>query len=236
MSGALPIAAVGDLHIGEHGGSRDWAAFFADLSHKARAIVLCGDLTNVGSQAEAEHLARALRSASVPVVGVLGNHDHESGRAGAVEQTLIDAGLRPLEQRTQEIEGVGFAGVKGYGGGFGAHTLDSFGEPATKAFVDESVREAMRLEHALHRLAHLQSVVVALHYAPIAATCEGEAKEIYPYLGSSRLEDAIARFPNIKAVFHGHAHRGARRGATARGVPVINCAHLPGHPYELFEV
>lgn len=232
----LIIAAVGDLHVGAHGGSRSFGELFEELSGKAQAIVLCGDLTNVGSLEEAAHLAEDLKRATVPVVGVLGNHDHESGRAGEVEKTLMDAGLRPLEQRTQEIAGVGFCGVKGYGGGFGQHALGAFGEPATKAFVEEALSEALRLEQALHQLAQCERVVVALHYAPIAATCAGEPPEIFPYLGSTRLEDAVDRFPNVRAVFHGHAHRGARRGTTRGGIAVINCAHLPEHPYELIEL
>jgi Icc-related predicted phosphoesterase len=232
----LTIAAVGDLHVGAHGGTRQFDTLFNELSERANIIVLCGDLTNVGTVEEAQRLAADLKKATVPVVGVLGNHDHESGVAGEVERILMDAGLRPLEQRTQEIAGIGFAGVKGYGGGFGQFALGSFGEPATKEFVQESINEAMRLENGLHQLAHLERVIVALHYAPIAATCEGEPREIFPYLGSTRLEETIDRFPNIKIVFHGHAHRGARRGTTARGVPVINCAHQPEHPYELLEL
>ncbi len=236
MSERLRIAAVGDLHVGEHGGSRDWNALFIEMSAKAQVIALCGDLTNVGSTEEAERLARALRQATVPVVGVLGNHDHESGQSGTVERLLIEGGMRPLEQRTQELMGVGFAGVKGYGGGFGEHLLSSFGEPATKEFVGEAVREAMRLEHALHRLTHMGRVVVLLHYAPIVATCEGEPREIYPYLGSSHLEDAVDRFPNVVMVLHGHVHHGARRGKTARGVPVVNCAWSETQPYQLLEL
>lgn len=238
MNEKLTIAAVGDLHVGASGGTRSFAELFERMSQDADAIVLCGDLTNVGSLEEAQRLAGDLRRATVPVVGVLGNHDHESGLATEVERVLMDAGLRPLEQRTQEIGGVGFCGVKGFGGGFGQHALGAFGEPAVKAFVEESLHETMRLENALHRLAHLERVFVALHYAPIAATCEGEPKEIFPYLGSTHLEDALDRFPNIKAVAHGHAHRGARRGQTARGIPVYNCSHelSAERPYMLIEV
>ncbi|MBF0332939.1 MAG: metallophosphoesterase [Alphaproteobacteria bacterium] len=219
----LRVAAIGDLHVGE-GHRHPFRDLFAEISQAADVLALCGDLTNLGTLREAEILAEDLRSCSIPVLGVLGNHDHESGRGGEVMEMLEQGGMLPLEARTQVIDGVGFAGVKGFGGGFEGRMLGAFGEPAIKSFVGEAIGEAMRLENALRALAEeAERLVVVLHYAPIPATVEGEAREIYPFLGSSRLAETIDRFP-VAAVFHGHAHHGVHRGQTPRGVPVYNCA------------
>jgi Icc-related predicted phosphoesterase len=235
----LTIAALADLHVGATVGV-SYADLFKEISSVAHVLVLCGDLTNTGSTSEAELLARDLSACSIPVVGVLGNHDHESGHPEEVERILMPAGFRPLHAQTQVIEGIGFAGVKGFGGGFGRHMLGSFGEAAIKHFVEETVGESLRLENALHHLIDLKRVVVVLHYAPIAATAKGEPPEIYPYLGSSRFEETIDRFENVSAIFHGHAHHGAYRAATRKNVPVYNCAYgvakEGGRPYGLVEL
>lgn len=239
---SMRVAAVGDLHVGATGGGRkeSFAELFEAVSKSADILLLCGDLTNVGTPEEARRLAGDLRSCRVPVFGVLGNHDFEEGKPEEVEEILREAGMRPLEMRVHEHEGVGVVGVKGFGGGFGKHMLGSFGEPATKAFVGESMREAERLEHALQQVSHLERVIVALHYAPIFATASGEPEEIYPYVGSSRLEEVLNRFDNIAAVFHGHAHRGSYEGRTGKNVPVYNCAmHLEkpsGQPFALVDI
>ncbi|MBF0393527.1 MAG: metallophosphoesterase [Alphaproteobacteria bacterium] len=235
----LRVAAIGDLHVGE-GHRHPFRDLFAEISHSADVLALCGDLTNLGTLREAEILAEDLRSCSIPVLGVLGNHDHESGHGGEVMEMLEQGGMLPLEARTHMIGGVGFAGVKGFAGGFEGRMLGAFGEPAIKSFVGEVIGEAMRLENALRALAEeTERLVVVLHYAPIPATVEGEAREIYPFLGSSRLAETIDRYP-VAAVFHGHAHHGVHRGHTPRGVPVYNCAQTvakdAGRRWALVEV
>lgn len=229
------IAAIGDLHVSE-GKPHPYRELFAEISDAADLLALCGDLTNLGRPHEAEMLAEDLRACRIPVVGVLGNHDYECGQPEEVLRILQQAGMLALGDEVHEIAGIGVAGVKGFAGGFGSRMLGAFGEPAIKHFVDESVREAMRLENALHALT-AERVLVVLHYAPIAATVQGEAAEIYPFLGSSRLAETIDRFANVRAVVHGHAHHGVFHGRTPNGIPVYNCAQTvakeDGRPYAL---
>jgi len=237
--GALRIAAIGDLHVSETSQGR-YRALFEEMSEAADVIVLCGDLTNFGKVSEAEILAEDLRGATAPVLGVLGNHDYECGCAGEVTKILEEAGLTMLGDQATVIEGVGFAGVKGFVGGFGRGELGAFGEQAIKAFVDESREEARRLENALRSL-RTERTLAVLHYAPVPETVEGEPLEIYPFLGSSRLAHAVDRFDNVKAVVHGHAHRGRYEGRTPGGIPVYNCAQFVvepafGRPYALLEI
>jgi Icc-related predicted phosphoesterase len=231
------IAGIGDLHVAETSAGT-WRELFAEISERADVLALCGDLTNLGALREAEILAEELGAARIPVVGVLGNHDFECGQPEEVRRILRDAGILLLEGKPVEIQGVGFAGAKGFAGGFGARMLTPFGEPAIKQFVAEGVEEAMRLETALRALRTERRVVV-LHYAPVAATVEGEPKEIFPFLGSSRLAEAIDRF-GVSAVLHGHAHLGTYAAATEKGIPVYNCSRSvskpSGRPYALIEI
>lgn len=235
----ITVAAIGDLHVTE-GNEHKFRDLFAEISESADVLALAGDLTNFGRTAEAEILAEDLRACTIPIVAVLGNHDYESGQPEEVARILRGAGVTILDEQAVMIEGVGFAGVKGFVGGFGRGELGAFGESAIKAFVDESINEARKLENQLRTL-RTDRVFAVLHYSPIAATVEGEPLEIFPFLGSSRLADAVDRFDNVKAVIHGHAHRGAYRGATPRGVPVYNCAQFvvqaeTGRPYALIEI
>ena len=218
------VAAIGDLHVSENS-ERRYRELFAEISERADVLALCGDLTNFGKTPEAEILAEDLRGCTIPVVGVLGNHDYECGQPEKVKEILHQAGVTILDEEAAVIEGIGFAGVKGFIGGFGRGELGAFGEDAIKVFVDESIHEARKLENALRTL-RTEKVVAVLHYSPIPETVEGEPKEIFPFLGSSRLAEAVDRFDNVKAVVHGHAHRGAFRGTTPGGVPVYNCAHM----------
>src|SRR5438477_7622880 len=156
----------------------------------------------------------------IPVIAVLGNHDFEGGKPNEIRQILTDSGVNVLDGEATEIAGVGFAGVKGFAGGFGRGALGPWGEHAIKAFVQEAVDEALKLEAALARL-RTQRRVALMHYSPIRATVEGEPPEIFPFLGSSRLEEPINRY-RVSAVFHGHAHRGTPEGRTSAGVPVHN--------------
>lgn len=241
MSSTEPItvAAIGDLHVTETA-IQPYAQLFQEMSDQADVILLCGDLTNFGKTKEAEILAEDIRRATVPVLGVLGNHDYECGQPETVAHILQQAGMTVLDEQACVVEGVGFAGVKGFLGGFGRGELAPFGEPAVKAFVDEANNEARKLENALRTLRTERSVAV-LHYAPIAQTLEGEPIEIYTYLGSARLADAIDRFEHVRLVVHGHAHHGAYEGRTMRGIPVHNVAQFVvkqkfNRPYALFEV
>jgi len=237
--GTLTVAAIGDLHVRENN-ERRYRELFAEISEVADVLALAGDLTDFGKTGEAELLAEDLRACTIPMVGVLGNHDFESGQPEEVAEIMRQAGVVMLDDQATMIDGVGFAGVKGFIGGFGRGELGAFGENAIKVFVDESLNEARKLENQLRTL-RSDRIMAILHYSPIAATVEGEPLEIFPFLGSSRLADAVDRFDNVKAVVHGHAHRGAFRGETPGGVPVYNCAQFvvqeaEGRPYALIEL
>ena len=221
MSTVVRIAAISDVHCTKsaHGTLQP---FFARVAERADVVVLCGDLTDYGLPEEARVLARELSGIRAPIVAVLGNHDYESGQEGELRTILTDAGVVLLDGESYETHGIGFAGTKGFAGGFGRGTLGGWGEPAVKQFVNEAMQEALKLESALARLRTPQRVAL-LHYAPIRETVEGEPLEIFPYLGCSRLEEPLSRYP-VTAVFHGHAHNGAPEGRTARGIPVYNVA------------
>ena len=228
------VAAVGDLHCSENSQGLI-RPLFENTEQFADVLVLCGDLTDYGLPEEAHLLVEELSIASkLPIVAVLGNHDFESGREDEVRQILVDAGLILLDGDAVEIKGVGFAGARGFAGGFGRGTLGSWGEKTIKAFVQEAVDEAMKLESALARL-RTESRVAVLHYAPIRATVENEPVEIFPFLGCSRLEEPLNRHP-VSAVVHGHAHNGSPEGRTTTGVPVYNVSlplmrrYLPDKP------
>ena len=237
--GKLRVAAIGDLHVQEDSVA-PYREMFAEISGAADVLVLCGDLTNFGKTSEAEILADDIKSCSIPVLGVLGNHDYECGQPERVSAILHDAGMKVLDEQAVEIEGVGFAGVKGFMGGYGRGELAPFGEPIAKLFVEEAVSEARKLENQLRTLRTERSVAV-LHYSPIEGTIEGEPPAIFQYLGSQRLCDPIDRFDHVKAVVHGHAHHGSYEGRTPRGTPVFNVAQfvlkpLFGKPYVVLEV
>lgn len=235
------LAAVGDLHYGK--GSRGTLqSLFAALTRvEADILILCGDLTDYGLPEEALELAHEIiAGVKIPVVGVLGNHDYEAGAASEVRRIMSEAGVRLLDGETVEVQGIGFAGVKGFAGGFGRGVLGPWGEDVVKRFVHEAVDEALKLESALARL-RTPTKVAILHYAPIVDTVAGEPREIYPYLGCSRLEEPLARY-QVTAVFHGHAHHGAQTGRISNGTPVYNVslplllAVSPDQPVHVLDV
>ncbi|QYC10682.1 metallophosphoesterase family protein [Brevundimonas nasdae] len=235
----LRVAAVGDLHVGETS-DRAYRDLFERVSDDADVLCLCGDLTNYGKTAEVERLLEDLRLCKIPIVGVLGNHEHECGQPEQVTQMLSDAGVRMLTGHAFEINGVGFAGGKGFVGGFGRYMLSSFGEASIKHFVQEAVDDANAIENSI-RLLRTERSVVLLHYAPVVETVLGEPPEIHAFLGSSRLAETIDRYDNVSLVVHGHAHRGGPEGRTNKGVPVYNVAlpvlkTLGDTPYRVFEV
>lgn len=221
----IRIAAVGDIHVKETDRGK-WADCFKDISQKADVLIIAGDLTDTGDEGEAEVLAEELKACSIPVLGVLGNHDHEKGRHKLIRQILQNNNMTLLDGEAVVIGGVGFAGIKGFGGGFDSRMLSMFGEGAMKAFVQEAVDEALHLDRALARLdqehADIKKIAI-MHYAPIKATIAGEPEEIYPFLGSSRLAEPLNR-RNVVAAFHGHAHVGTLEGETPGGVKVYNVA------------
>lgn len=214
---------------------------FARVAESAELLLLPGDLTDYGLPDEARVLQRELAALRIPIVAVLGNHDFESGKEDEIRQILADGGVVMLDGDATETNGIGIAGVKGFGGGFGQRALGPWGEPIIKQFVHAAVDEALKLEAALARL-RTQSLIALLHYAPIEQTAEGEPLEIYPFIGSSRLEEPINRYP-VSFVLHGHAHRGQLEGATKSGVPVYNVSMpllarlFPDRPaFRVFEV
>lgn len=236
-AGGARVAALGDLHVGELE-RHPHRELFTEIAQNADVLALCGDLTNSGAVREAEILAEDLSGCAIPVVGVLGNHDFECNCVDKVREILQQAGLTLLDGQTAEIGGISFIGAKGFAGGYGRYMLTSFGEAATKAFVSESVQEALKLENAL-RSAKSRRALVILHYAPCADTVQGEPPEIMCFLGSSRLAETVDRFP-ATAIVHGHAHHGSFEGRTPAGIPVYNCAfNIPkpgGRPYHVLEI
>jgi Icc-related predicted phosphoesterase len=216
------LAAVGDLHV-KKTSQGQLQPLLAPVNDEADMLLLCGDLTDYGLEEEALILARELKaSVHIPIVAVLGNHDYESGQQETVCRILTESGVRMLNGEACEVAGIGIAGAKGFAGGFGRATLGAWGEPAVKRFVQETLDEATKLEGALARL-RTQSRVALLHYSPIRATLEGEPLEIFAFLGSSRLEEPLNRYP-VSVVFHGHVHSGALEGRTSSGTPVYNVA------------
>jgi Icc-related predicted phosphoesterase len=217
------LAAVGDLHITRQA-QGVWQPIFASIIERADVLLLCGDLTDHGLPEEAVVLAAELGRAgkSMPTLAVLGNHDVDSGHEAEIRRILGEAGVVVLDGDAHEVGEVGFVGVKGFCGGFGRRTLEPWGEPAIKSFVREAVDEALKLESGLAKL-RTRHRVALLHYAPVEGTVEGEPREIYPFLGSSRLEDPLNRY-GVALAFHGHAHRGALEGKTREGIPVYNVA------------
>ena len=235
------IAAIGDLHYSRSAVPGSLQPLFAQITESADVLVICGDLTDYGLAEEARALAREITSAvKIPTVAVLGNHDYESGEQDEIRRIIGDAGVVTLDGETTEIHGVGFAGVKGFAGGFGRRALGPWGETIIKKFVHESVDEALKLETALARLRN-DHLVAVLHYSPIQETVEGEPREIFPFLGCSRLEEPLTRYP-VSVVFHGHAHHGRPEGRTRNNVPVFNVSltmmreMLPERPFRIVEV
>ncbi len=241
MAGRLVrVAALADLHCTKTSQGA-FVPLFTRIAESADVVLIAGDLTDYGLPEEARVLAKEIAALRVPAAAVLGNHDVESGKADEVRKILCDAGLILLDGDACELQGVGIAGVKGFGGGFGKRALGPWGETIIKQFVREAVDEALKLEAALARL-RTSHMVALLHYSPIQATVEGEPPEIFPFLGSSRLEEPIGRYP-LSLVLHGHAHRGQPQGATRDNVPVYNVSmplltrtFADKPPFRVFEV
>jgi Icc-related predicted phosphoesterase len=216
------LAAVADLHCraDQHGRFRE---LVRAVNGEAEGLVLAGDLTDHGTIPEVETLAEALALLRVPCAAVLGNHDFEANQVKDIVRILGEVKVEVLDgDHTVFDKRLGIAGVKGFAGGFEKGMLQAFGEPLVKAFVQEGVNEGLKLEAALAQL-DIPRKVVVMHYAPIAATTEGEDPEIRPYLGTTRLSVPVEAFGAL-AVFHGHAHHGVPEARTPKGIPVYNVA------------
>jgi Icc-related predicted phosphoesterase len=232
----IRVAATGDLHFGP-----DLAGTIRpqmeDLAERADVLLIAGDLTRVGDPEEAVGLAEELAGLDVPVIAVLGNHDYHSDRQGEITKVLEEAGIRVLEGKAVilSIDGstLGVAGAKGFGGGFLGASGSDFGEAEMKAFVRHTRDIAQRLAQALSEL-EAEHRVALLHYAPVESTLRGERLEIYPFLGSYLLGEAIDG-AGADLILHGHAHRGTERGVTPAGIPVRNVARpVIQRPYNVY--
>jgi Icc-related predicted phosphoesterase len=233
----IRIAAVGDLHYGE-GSQGILRPGLEHLPDRADLLLLAGDLTRWGKPEEVQVLADELRGVPIPMIAVLGNHDYHCGNEAEVRRLLEGAGVCVLEGEgtTVDVDGirVGIAGTKGFGGGFrGAHGSD-FGEPEMKAFVGHTKVLSDRLEQALIALDAADLRIALLHYSPIEGTLEGERLEIYPFLGSYLMAEAVDN-AGADLVVHGHAHHGSEKGRTPAGIPVRNVAQpLIRHAYNVY--
>src|SRR5690349_14164902 len=215
----MRIAALADLHFSPQSYDRIREPM-SRIRDEADLLIVAGDITNLGKPEEMESMLASFMRLRIPIVAVLGNHDYESGKQAELMKMMTAEGVKVLDGTGYERDGVGFAGTKGFLGGFGRGVLTSFGEPEVKAFVQAAIDETMKLERALSQLRTSKTVVV-LHYAPVPETVKGEPPEIFPYLGSSRLAEVVDRH-KADLVLHGHAHHGAPDGKTTGGVPVAN--------------
>jgi uncharacterized protein len=235
----MRIAATADLHFtaAQHSALHDQLNRVRDV---ADVLVLAGDLTNGGQPDEMEPLLNVVVRSRVPTIVVLGNHDYESGKQAELTRMMTAAGIKVLDGTAYERDGIGFAGTKGFVGGFGRSVLTAFGEPEIKQFVQASIDEALKLERAMAQL-RAQKRVVVLHYSPVAATVQGEPPEIFPFLGTSRLAEVVDRH-GADLVLHGHAHHGQMEGRTTAGIPVHNVAitllqaQQPSSAYRVFDI
>lgn len=235
----LRVAAVADIHVGKTP-LEELSRMFSEISEKADILLLCGDLTERGKPEEAEILAKELTTSRIPVVAILGNHDFEDEQPEEIKKILSESGATMLDGTYHIYKNVGFAGVKGFCGGFENYMLQSWGEKVIKDFVHETVKEVLKLENALSRI-EAEKKVVLIHYSPIPDTIEGEPKEIYPFMGSSRFVEPINLY-NVTAVFHGHGHIGIEKGKTSKNISVYNVAYpllkklKPEQPYQIVEI
>lgn len=232
------IAALADLHIGKI--EIDWNTIFREISEQADILVLCGDLTDHGTIEQCHVLIKHLSNCTIPVVGVLGNHDYENGEEETIKHIMKETGYSILDGESVIIHDIGFAGIKGFAGGFDTYTLAAWGEKTIKDFVKESMNESLKLEKALSELS-TEKKVGLLHYSPISQTVEGEPKELYPFLGCTRLVYPLER-EKVNTIFHGHAHHGTYSGKTQQGIPVYNVSlsilqkRIEKTPYTIIEL
>lgn len=225
--GYVRVAAVGDVHLDADVVGR-YRPALEHLGDKADLLLLAGDLTRHGTPEEARCVAMEFGGLPVPVIAILGNHDYHSDQQDTVAAILCDAGLTVLECSNTVLSRdglrVGVAGTKGFGGGFAGACASEFGEPEMKAFTSHGRELAARFAKSLAEL-DCDVRIALTHYSPVPETLLGEPLEIYPFLGSYQLGQAIDATPGVGLAVHGHAHAGSERGTTPGGVPVRNVAH-----------
>jgi uncharacterized protein len=230
----VKIVAMGDIHCRLD--TKDLMhKLIGELGHDFDVLLLAGDLTDNGMVDEAEVLVKQLKPYPVPIIAILGNHDHEKGKAEQITAVLRDGGVIMLDGTAYELGRVGFVGTKGFCGGFDENLIQPFGENALKTFIRTSIDEALRLENALSKLFACEHKVALMHYAPIKATLVGEPAELFPFLGTSWLADAVDR-RGADVILHGHAHHGSPFGRTRGNIPVHNVSRFvqleaTGKPY-----
>lgn len=232
----MRLAAIGDLHFGVDSAGT-LAHHLASIEKDADVLLLAGDLTRRGLAEEAAVLADELQGVEVPVVAVLGNHDYHSNATAEIRTVLEAKGVKVLDGKSTVLEiggeTLGIAGTKGFGGGFAGACGTEFGEPEMKAFIGHTKSVARDLQAGLEEM-ETDYRVALLHYSPVEDTLLGERLEIYPFLGSYLLAEAIDNAGADLAV-HGHAHHGTETGSTPRGVPVRNVAQpLLQRPYTVY--
>lgn len=242
----IKIAAIGDLHVNKESASF-YAGLFTEISKKADVLILCGDLTDQGTNEEAQILATDISLCKIPVVAILGNHDYHSDKQLEIKDILCSAGAHVLQGEEYVFEKEGkkyaFVGVKGFGGGFRPHMWGRFGEKEQKDFYDAVAPQVQDLENGLNKAQSIDTdkVIVLTHFSPIRDTLKGELEELYAFLGSSKLEEVIDRY-EVDIVFHGHSHFGCLQGKTLKGIPVYNASqevvkkYNKGISYFLIEV
>jgi Icc-related predicted phosphoesterase len=234
----VKIAATGDLHCRVNSGD-EIRNLLHTMAAEADVLTITGDLTDNGMVEEADTLLEQLKGFHIPILTTLGNHDHQNGKAGEIVKRLVSAGVEVLDGTSCEIDGVGFIGTKGFCGGFGKDLVQPFGESALKSFIQVGIDEAAVLENSLKKLTSKHKMAI-LHYAPIPDTLVGESPQIYPFLGSGRLADALDRYP-VDVIVHGHAHNGSPHGKTPGGIPVHNVSRFVqarnhGRPYLIIQL
>lgn len=235
----MRLAAVADIHLRANNHERD-VHRFSPVNDLADALVIAGDFTNHGMPEEMRGVLAVLEHIRIPIIAVLGNHDHESGHQDELAGMLRVAGVHLLDGHCFEIDRIGFAGTKGFCGGFSPYELMPFGEQGIKTFVEIAEREAVKLDYGLAQIQAEKKVTIT-HYSPIRETIIGEPEPIFPFLGSSRLERALETHRPVLAL-HGHAHKGTFSAETKSGVRVCNVA-LPillergePHPFAIFDL
>lgn len=221
----IRVAAVGDVHFDRSSAGRI-RDYLGEICRQSDLFLLAGDLTQMGDIEEAQVLADDLAGCGVPVIAVLGNHDFHLGQEKEIIRVLQAAGVEVLEGAAKTIrvgsEEVGVAGIKGFGGGFAGACASEFGENEMKDFIRHTKSQAKKLKDSLLSL-NTPYKIALMHYSPVPDTLMGEKLEIYPFLGSYLLSEAVDQC-EVDVVFHGHAHRGVEKGITFGGVPVRNVA------------
>lgn len=228
-SETITIAATADLHLKTEDKYQPWPLSFyeqliAEMSQKADALIICGDITGDGSEQAVKKSLQVLKNASKKVFIVLGNHDH--GKLPIKEILESKAGVTVLSGTVETISkgsrSVGITGVEGwYDGKFGHSTKMEKKIALATIRLEEQLR---KLKKALTQLQGQDNIVLT-HFAPIQETIVGESPEDYYFLGSPRLGEEIDRFKDkVKLILHGHAHKGTYEGKTREGLPVFNVA------------